>query len=213
MSQDTPMLDDDGAVDPKLPPDPSRRFWITTACALGGIAGAAVAVPLVRSLGPSARARAAAEPVEVDITDLTAGQMRTVEWRGKPVWILRRSEAQLAGLSSQNALLADPGSRRPGYTPDYARNEYRSREPDLFVCVGICTHLGCVPRPQFEPGNAAGMPDSWAGGFLCPCHGSTFDLAGRVYKDKPAPDNLEIPPYRYLSDSRIIVGVDDDSQA
>lgn len=213
MSQDTPMLDDDGAVDPQLPPDPSRRFWITTACALGGLAGAAAAVPLVGSLAPSARARAAGTPVEVEIGDLMPGQMRTVEWRGKPVWILRRSDAQLTGLASQDPLLADPDSRRPGYTPPYARNEYRSREPDLFVCVGICTHLGCSPRPRFEPGTAADMPASWQGGFLCPCHGSTFDLAGRVYKDKPAPDNLEVPPYRYLTDSRIIVGVDDDTQA
>jgi len=213
MSQDTLLHDDDGAVDPNLPPDPSRRFWVASACAVGGVAGVATAIPLVSTFAPSEKARAAGAPVEVDIADLTPGQMRTVEWRGKPVWILRRSDAQLAGIKEQDPYLADPNSERPGYTPEYAKNEDRSRKPDLFVCVGICTHLGCSPTAHFETGGGGGLPPSWEGGFLCPCHGSTFDLAGRVYKNKPAPDNLEVPPYQYLSDTRIIVGVDEDNKA
>lgn len=139
--------------------------------------------------------------------------MKTVEWRGKPVWIIHRSPEQIAGLKTQDALLADPDSKRPGFTPKYAENEGRSRKPELFVCVGICTHLGCSPTSHFETGGGGGMGASWQGGFLCPCHGSTFDLAGRVYKNKPAPDNLEVPPYQYLTDSRIIVGVDEDNKA
>ncbi|OZI77133.1 ubiquinol-cytochrome c reductase iron-sulfur subunit [Bordetella genomosp. 12] len=213
MSEDTLMQDEEGAVDPKLPPDPSRRFWVTTACAVGGVAGVATAVPFVSTFAPSAKARAAGAPVEVDIADLAPGQMRTVEWRGKPVWIMRRTDEQLKAIKSQDPLVADPESNRPGFTPAYAKNEYRSRKPDLLVCVGICTHLGCSPTPHFETGSAAGMPANWQGGFLCPCHGSTFDLAGRVYKNKPAPDNLEVPPYQYLSEGRIIVGVDEDNKA
>ena len=210
MSQDTLVHDDDGAVDPNLPPDPSRRFWVTTACAVGGVAGVATAVPFVSTFAPSEKARAAGAPVEVDVADLAPGQMRTVEWRGKPVWIIHRSQDQLAGIKSQDPYLADPNSDRPGFTPEYAKNEYRSRKPELFVCVGICTHLGCSPTAHFEPDPAMGLPE---GGFLCPCHGSTFDLAGRVFRNKPAPDNLEVPPYQYLSDTRIIVGVDEDNKA
>jgi len=213
MSQDTLLHDEDGAVDPSLPPDPSRRFWVTTACAVGGVAGVATAVPFVSTFAPSEKARAAGAPVEVDVADLAPGQMRTVEWRGKPVWILRRDDAQLAGIKKQDPYLADPNSERPGFTPAFAQNEFRSRKQDLFVCVGICTHLGCSPTAHFETGGGGGLPSSWAGGFLCPCHGSTFDLAGRVYKNKPAPDNLEVPPYQYLSDTRIIVGVDEDNKA
>ena len=213
MSQDTLLQDDDGAVDPNLPPDASRRFWVTTACAVGGVAGVATAIPLVSTFAPSEKARAAGAPVEVDIADLAPGQMRTVEWRGKPVWILRRDDTQLAGIKEQDPYLADPNSERPGFTPEYAQNEYRSRKSDVFVCVGICTHLGCSPTAHFETGGGGGLPASWKGGFLCPCHGSTFDLAGRVYKNKPAPDNLEVPPYQYLSDTRLIVGVDEDNKA
>src|SRR5690606_39740966 len=213
MSQDTLVHDDDGAVDPNLPPDPSRRFWVTTACAVGGVAGVATAVPFVSTFAPSEKARAAGAPVEVEVADLAPGQMRTVEWRGKPVWIMRRSEEQLAGIKEQDPYVADPNSDRPGYTPEYAKNEFRSRKPDLFVCVGICTHLGCSPTADFYAGTGPALHDSWEGSFYCPCHGSTFDLAGRVYKNKPAPDNLEVPPYQYLSDTRIIVGVDEDNKA
>ena len=150
MSQDTLVHDDDGAVDPNLPPDPSRRFWVTTACAVGGVAGVATAIPLVSTFSPSEKARAAGAPVEVDIGDIPVGTMKTVEWRGKPVWIIHRSPEQLAGLKTQDALLADPDSKRAGYTPKYAENEGRSRKPEIFVCVGICTHLGCSPTAHFE---------------------------------------------------------------
>lgn len=213
MIQDTMVHDDDAAVAPDLPPDPSRRLWIATACAMGGAAGLATAVPFVSTFAPSERARAAGAPVEADIADLAPGQMRTVEWRGKPVWIVRRTPAQLKDLKSQDPLVADPDSNRPGFTPEYARNEHRSRKPEIFVCVGICTHLGCSPNPRFDTGGGGGLPPTWTGGFFCPCHGSTFDMAGRVYKNKPAPDNLEVPPHQYLSDTRIIVGVDENNKA
>src|SRR5690606_13466156 len=137
MSQDTLLHDEDGAVDPNLPPDPSRRFWVTTACAVGGVAGVATAIPLVSTFAPSEKARAAGAPVEVDVADLAPGQMRTVEWRGKPVWILRRSDAQLAGIKKQDPYLADPNSERPGFTPEYAKNEDRSRKPDLVDTLAI----------------------------------------------------------------------------
>jgi ubiquinol-cytochrome c reductase iron-sulfur subunit len=213
MSQSTMVNDEEGAVAPNLPPDPSRRFWVTTACALGGVAGVATAVPFVSTFAPSAKARAAGAPVEVDVSGIPSGQMITVEWRGKPVWIIHRDKEQLADLKKNDDLVADPMSKRPGFTPKYAENEWRSRKPELFVCVGICTHLGCSPTPHFAVGGGDGLPSNWEGGFLCPCHGSTFDLAGRVFKNKPAPDNLEVPPYQYLSDSRIIVGVDEDNKA
>jgi len=210
MSQDSVVLDDDGAVAPELPPDPSRRFWVGTACAVGGVAGVATAVPFVSTFAPSAKARAAGAPVEVDLSGIAPGEMRTVEWRGKPVWILHRTPEQIEGLKKTDALVADPNSDRPGYTPEYAKNEYRSRKPEFFVCVGICTHLGCSPTPHFEAAPNLGLNE---GGFVCPCHCSTFDLSGRVYRNKPAPDNLEVPPYQYLSDTRIIVGVDEDNKA
>jgi ubiquinol-cytochrome c reductase iron-sulfur subunit len=198
--------DDEGAAPLTLPPDPSRRFWVTTACALGGVAGVATAVPFVGTFAPSAKARAAGAPVEVDIASLQPGQMTTVEWRGKPVWVMRRTPEQLEELKKDAGLLADPNSQRPGFTPKFAENEFRSRKPDLFVCVGICTHLGC--SPHYQPDVGPGVD-----GFLCPCHGSRFDLAGRVFKNVPAPDNLEVPPYQYLSDSRIIVGTDEENKA
>ncbi|MGP1613708.1 MAG: ubiquinol-cytochrome c reductase iron-sulfur subunit, partial [Pollutimonas bauzanensis] len=151
MSQITTQLDDSGAVDPNLPPDPSRRFWVASACAVGGVAGVATAVPFVSSFAPSDKARAAGAPVEVEVASIGPGEMRTVEWRGKPVWIMHRTKAQLEGLVSKkhDAELADPNSDRPGYTPEYAKNEYRSRTPELFVAVGICTHLVCSPSPVF----------------------------------------------------------------
>jgi ubiquinol-cytochrome c reductase iron-sulfur subunit len=134
----------------------------------------------------------------------------TVEWRGKPVWIVKRTPEQLAALPKVDALLADPTSARKvdELTPLYARNENRSIKPEILVAVGICSHLGCSPSDKFTPGAQASLPDDWAGGFLCPCHGSTFDMAGRVYKNKPAPDNLEVPPHMYLSDTRLIIGED-----
>ncbi|HLS21908.1 MAG TPA: ubiquinol-cytochrome c reductase iron-sulfur subunit [Paenalcaligenes sp.] len=209
MSQSTAHPKKNGAEKKSiLPSDPSRRFWVTTACAVGGVTGVATAVPFVGSFAPSASARAAGAPVEVDLTTIAPGEMRTVEWRGNPIWVMHRTEAQLASLEPLNNQLADPFSNRPGFTPDYAQNEWRSIVPEYFVCIAICTHLGCVPTPRFTPGAQPGLPSDWAGGFFCPCHGSTFDLAGRVFANKPAPDNLEIPPYHVSADgTRLVVGV------
>ncbi|MDO8440193.1 MAG: ubiquinol-cytochrome c reductase iron-sulfur subunit [Polaromonas sp.] len=192
------------------PIDKDKRNWIVTTCAVGGAGVAAVAVPFVSSFQPSERAKAAGAAVEVDISAIKLGEKLTVEWRGKPVWIVRRTPEQLAGLPTLDPLLADPKSeRKPDeLTPEYARNEGRSIKPEFFVGVGICSHLGCSPIDKFQPGAQPSLPDDWAGGFLCPCHGSTFDLAGRVYKNKPAPDNLEVPPHMYLSDARLLIGED-----
>ena len=190
--------------------DPGRRTWIGIACGAGAVGGIYTAVPFVSSFAPSERAKAAGAAVEVDIGALKSGELQTVEWRGKPVWILKRTAAQLASLAKNDGQLADPNSlRKPAeLTPEYARNEYRSRKPEILVAVGICTHLGCSPSAKLEAGAQPSLPDDWQGGFFCPCHGSTFDLAGRVYKNKPAPDNLEVPPHMYLSDSRLLIGED-----
>ena len=190
--------------------DPGRRTWIGIACGAGALGGVAVAVPFVSSFAPSERAKAAGAAVEVDIGSLRAGEMTTVEWRGKPVWILKRTPEQVASLKATDALVADPKSlRKPDeLTPEYARNEHRSRKPEVLVAVGICSHLGCSPTAKLEAGPQASVPDNWQGGFFCPCHGSTFDLAGRVFKNVPAPDNLEVPPHMYLSDSKLLIGED-----
>jgi len=189
--------------------DQGKRTWlIATGCA-GAVGGVATAVPFVSTFAPSERAKAAGAPVEVDISGLKPGEKLTVEWRGKPVWIVRRTPEQLEALKKVDGQLADPNSDRKAYpTPDYAKNEYRSIKPEFFVAVGICSHLGCSPSDKFTPGAQPSLPDDWTGGFLCPCHGSTFDMAGRVFKNKPAPDNLEVPPYMYLSDSRLLIGED-----
>jgi ubiquinol-cytochrome c reductase iron-sulfur subunit len=189
--------------------DPGRRKWIAMACGTGAVGGAAMAVPFVASFTPSERAKAAGAAVEVDIGAIQPGEMLTVEWRGKPVWVMRRTPEQLASLKQTAAEVADPNSERRAYpTPDYAKNEYRSIKPEYLVVVGICSHLGCSPIGKFETGAQPSLPADWSGGFLCPCHGSTFDLAGRVFKNKPAPDNLEVPPYMFLSDSRLLIGED-----
>jgi ubiquinol-cytochrome c reductase iron-sulfur subunit len=193
------------SVDEKM--DSSRRSLLVATSAAGGVAAVATAVPFVGSLTPSERAKAAGAPVEADISKLQPGDMMTVEWRGKPVWILRRTPEMLESLKKTDALVSDPGSERP-MQPEYAKNEYRSIKPEYLVVIGICTHLGCSPSSKFKTGAESGVAEDWTGGFLCPCHGSTFDLAGRVYKSKPAPDNLVIPPYKYLSDAKIIVGED-----
>jgi ubiquinol-cytochrome c reductase iron-sulfur subunit len=190
--------------------DPSRRTWIAITCGTGALGGAAVAVPFVSTFAPSERARAAGAPVQVDISNIKPGEKLTVEWRGKPVWIIRRTPEQLAALPKHDGQLADPASeRKPGeLTPAYARNGYRSIKPEFFVGVGICTHLGCSPGDRLTAGPQPSLPDDWAGGFLCACHGSTFDVAGRVYKNKPAPDNLAVPPHMYLSDTQLVIGED-----
>jgi len=194
--------------DPQI--DSGKRTWIIASSCAGVVGVGFVAVPFVSSFEPSERARAAGAAVEVDIADLKPGEKKTVEWRGKPVWIIKRTPQQLAELPKVDALLADPKSaRKPDeLTPPYARNEGRSIKPEILVAVGICSHLGCSPSDKFTPGPQPSLPDNWAGGFLCPCHGSTFDMAGRVYKNKPAPDNLEVPPHMYLSDTRILIGED-----
>ncbi|HYD59763.1 MAG TPA: ubiquinol-cytochrome c reductase iron-sulfur subunit [Noviherbaspirillum sp.] len=195
--------------------DSGRRGLLVATCAAGGVAGLATAGAFVSTFQPSERAKAAGAPVEVDITGLAPGEMKTVEWRGKPVWILKRSPEMVESLKKTDGQVADPKSERnPNeLTPEYARNEYRSRKPEILVAVGICSHLGCSPTTKLQPGAQPSLPDDWAGGFLCPCHGSTFDLAGRVFKNKPAPDNLEIPPHMYLSDTKLIIGKDEKGEA
>ena len=190
--------------------DNGKRTWIIASSCAGAVGVGIAAVPFVSSFQPSERARAAGAAVEVDISALKMGEQKTVEWRGKPVWIIKRSPEQLAVLPTLDPQLADQNSlRKPDeLTPVYARNNYRSIKPEIFVAVGICTHLGCSPSDRFTPGPQPSLPDNWAGGFLCPCHGSTFDMAGRVFKNKPAPDNLEVPPYMYLSETRLIIGED-----
>ena len=192
------------------PVDNGKRTWLIASSCAGVVGGVAAAVPFVSSFQPSERARAAGAPVEVDISALKPGEKLTVEWRGKPVWIVRRTPDQLAVLPKVDPLLADPKSQRKPdeLTPPYARNEDRSIKPEYLVVVGICSHLGCSPGDKFTPGAQPSLPDDWAGGFLCPCHGSTFDMAGRVYKNKPAPDNLEVPPHMYLSETRLLIGED-----
>ncbi|HEY9446042.1 MAG TPA: ubiquinol-cytochrome c reductase iron-sulfur subunit, partial [Burkholderiales bacterium] len=172
----------------------------------GGVATGAVAVPFVASMLPSERAKAAGAPVEVDISALEPGQKMTVEWRGKPVWIVRRTPDMLRDVKASDERVADPQSAR-SQQPAYAKNEYRSLKPEYLVLVGICTHLGCSPvdRLAAEPEPFA---SDWKGGFYCPCHGSLFDLAGRVYKNRPAPDNLVVPPYKFLSDTKLVIGED-----
>ena len=192
------------------PIDSSKRTWlIATGCA-GAVGGVATAVPFVSSFQPSEKAKAAGAAVEVDISALKPGEKMTVEWRGKPVWIVKRTPEQLEILPTLDGQLADPKSERnpAEFTPEYARNEHRSIKPEILVAVGICPHLGCSPSDKFAEGPQPSLPDDWKGGFLCPCHGSTFDGAGRVFKNKPAPTNLEIPPYNFASNTRIVIGED-----
>ncbi|KRB99746.1 ubiquinol-cytochrome c reductase iron-sulfur subunit [Hydrogenophaga sp. Root209] len=191
------------------PANSSRRTWLITSCAMGGVGAAAVAVPFVSTFQPSERAKAAGAAVEVDVSGILPGEKIVVEWRGKPVWIMRRTPEQLAELEKIADQLADPESARNAVpTPEYAKNHHRSIKPELLVTVGICTHLGCSPGDRLTPGPQPSLPDDWQGGFLCACHGSTFDLAGRVFKNKPAPDNLEVPPHYYISDTKLLVGED-----
>ena len=191
------------------PVDNSKRTWIVASSCVGAVGAAFTAVPFVRSFEPSERAKAAGAPVEVDISALKPGEKMTVDWRGKPVWIMRRTPEQVASLRKSDAQVAYPKSDRNAYpTPAYAKNENRSIKPDVFVAVGICTHLGCSPGDKFQPGAQPSLPDDWQGGFLCACHGSTFDMAGRVFKNKPAPDNLEVPPHMYLSETKLLIGED-----
>jgi ubiquinol-cytochrome c reductase iron-sulfur subunit len=183
-----------------------RRFLTGAVVAMGGIGSAFAAVPFIVSWAPSDRAKAFGAPVEVDISKLEPGAIQRVKWQGKPVWVVRRTDAALASIKKLDAQMRDPSSLEE-QQPEYAANEFRSIKPEYLVLVGVCTHLGCAPsyRPEVAP---ADLGREWEGGFFCPCHGSRFDLAGRVFQGVPAPTNLVVPPHKYLSDGRILVGVD-----
>jgi ubiquinol-cytochrome c reductase iron-sulfur subunit len=190
-------------------PDFERRAAIVTTCVVGGVGAIAGSLPYIASWGPSAREKAAGSPVDVDLGSITPGSMKIAEWRGKPIWILRRTPEMLDALRKDEGRLADPKSLRTAYpVPPYALKDpdTRSIKPEFLVVVGICTHLGCSPSGPFAPDTNPQLGAD--AGFVCPCHGSTFDLAGRVFKNKPAADNLPVPPYRYLSDNVIRIGED-----
>ncbi|NYH18856.1 ubiquinol-cytochrome c reductase iron-sulfur subunit [Paraburkholderia bryophila] len=197
--------------------DDSRRRWLIATSVAGGIAGVVALVPFVDSFAPSEKARAAGAPVAVDISQLMPGEMMTVAWRGMPVFVVNRTERMLADVIKANSMVADPSTRHPFSMPlpRYCSNEYRSRANhlNLLVVVGVCTHLGCTPRPRFQEGPQANLPDSWPGGFLCPCHGSTYDLAGRVFKNKPAPQNLDVSRYMFESTESVLIGRDEQGEA
>ncbi|KTC87380.1 MULTISPECIES: ubiquinol-cytochrome c reductase iron-sulfur subunit [Legionella] len=183
-----------------------RRFLLVTTGVLGGIGAACALTPFISSWLPSAKAQAEGAPVQVDLNRLEPGQQVTVEWQGKPVWIIRRTKKMLVQLAGHDSQLRDPQSLVE-QQPDYAKNQYRSINPEYLVLIGICTHLGCAPK--FRPVENELGPH-WPGGFYCPCHGSTFDLAGRVFKGVPAPINLEVPPYRFINESTIIIGEEEE---
>ena len=184
-----------------------RRILTAAAVAVGGVGAAYVAVPFILSMDLSAKAQAVGAPVEVDISKLAMGQLLTVEWRGKPVWILRRDKEMLDRMKSMDQQLKDPHSDELSQQPVYAKNDYRSIRQEYMVMIGICTHLGCAPtfRPDIAP---ADLGPDWKGGFFCPCHGSRYDLSGRVFVGVPAPSNLVVPPYRFVTDTRLLIGVD-----
>ncbi|MDY0963453.1 MULTISPECIES: ubiquinol-cytochrome c reductase iron-sulfur subunit [Massilia] len=197
--------------------DPGRRGLLVATCAAGGVVGVSTAGALVSTFQPSERAKAAGAPVEVDISDVAPGEMKVVEWRGKPVWILRRTPEMMATLEKDQGELADPASDKVFQLPmpEYAKNAFRSRaeHKEVLVTVGICSHLGCSPSSRLASGPQPNLPDNWPGGFLCPCHGSTFDLSARVFKNKPAPTNMDVPPYMYLSDNKLVIGKDEKGEA
>ncbi|MGF1713691.1 ubiquinol-cytochrome c reductase iron-sulfur subunit [Photobacterium chitinilyticum] len=185
-----------------------RRFLTATTSVVGGLGAVAVAVPFIKSWNPSAKAKAAGAPVEVDISKLEDGQMVRVEWRGKPVWVVRRSDAILEELGGHDGDLRDPSSDEP-QQPEYAQNKFRSVKPEIFLAVGICTHLGC--SPTYLPDSFNEQVSGVSAGFFCPCHGSKFDMAGRVFAGVPAPLNLVVPPHTFLDDNTILVGVDEET--
>jgi ubiquinol-cytochrome c reductase iron-sulfur subunit len=186
--------------------DKTRRNLVVATSVVGGAASVGVAVPFLASMLPSERAKAAGAPVEVDISRIAPGELAVIEWRGKPVWVIRRTKEMLESLKVVTGKLTDPGSKS-SKQPKYAQNEYRSAKPDVMVMEGVCTHLGCSPQLKGAEAKAE-MGGDWAGGFYCPCHGSKFDLAGRVFRGAPAPTNLEVPPYTFLSDSTLLIGED-----
>jgi ubiquinol-cytochrome c reductase iron-sulfur subunit len=184
-----------------------RRFLLAASSVGGGVAVVATAVPFLASMLPSARARAAGAPVDVDISKVEPGMMIRSEWRGQPIFVVHRTPEMLEDVKKMDPRVADPNSDA-SVQPEYAKNEYRSRRPEYLVLLGICTHLGCSPMGKLQAGAGSGLGADWLGGFYCPCHGSKFDLAGRVFKDVPAPTNLRVPPYKFLSDTRLRIGED-----
>ena len=193
--------------------DKSRRHFLTAATAgMGAVGAVFTAVPFLSSWSPSERAKALGAPVEVDISKLEPGAMMTTIWRGNPIYIVHRTKEMLDKLATNDGNLRDPASEE-SEQPTYARNEARARDPQFLVLIGTCTHLGCLPKNRFEPGTVdIDVPGGWPGGFFCPCHGSKFDLAGRVFKDVPAPINLRVPPYSFRGPSMLIVGLDDEDK-
>jgi len=188
-------------------PDKTRRNLVVATSAVGAAAGLGAAVPFVASMWPSERARAAGAPVQVDLSRVAPGELAVIEWRGKPVWVLRRTPEMLASLKAAEPRLSDPRSKA-SEQPKYAENEYRSAKPEIMVMEGVCTHLGC--SPQLKPADAKGeMGGDWVGGFYCPCHGSKFDYAGRVFRGAPAPTNLKVPPYTFTTDTAMVIGEDE----
>jgi ubiquinol-cytochrome c reductase iron-sulfur subunit len=184
-----------------------RRIVLAATAGVGAVGAIGALTPFLESMAPSEAAKAAGAPVEADLTRVGPGRILTVEWRGRPIWVLHRTDAMLKSLAADEHLLLDPKSTRP-QQPAYARNRERSINPRYFVGVGVCTHLGCIPGYRPDPGASAELGDEWPGGFYCPCHGSRFDLAGRVFKNVPAPLNLEIPPHTYLGETRLLIGED-----
>jgi len=193
---------------PQAASDPERRAWLITTGAAAGVAAVATAVPLASTLAPSERAKAQGAAVEVSLADIPPGGFKTVEWRGKPVWVQRRTPEMLAALQGHDGALADPQSARDGL-PEALRNPGRSARPDIFVAIGICTHLGCSPSAVAQGSDNPSVPGDWPGGYFCPCHGSLFDGAGRVFKNMPAPTNLEIPPHRFVDAEHLVIGETD----
>lgn len=186
--------------------DKTRRNLVVATSVVGGAAAVGAAIPFVASMLPSERAKAAGAPVEIDLSGLAPGELAIVEWRGKPVWVMKRTQQMLEQIKETDDRVSDPKSQVP-QQPAYAKNEFRSSKPDLMVLVGVCTHLGCSPQLK-SAADKGEMGADWTGGFYCPCHGSKFDLAGRVYKGSPAPINLEVPPYTYVSESTVLIGED-----
>jgi ubiquinol-cytochrome c reductase iron-sulfur subunit len=190
--------------------DKTRRNLLVATSVVGGAAGVGAAVPFVASMLPSERAKAAGAPVEVDLSRLAPGELSIIEWRGKPVWVIRRTKEMLDSLKAAEPRLTDPASKS-SEQPKYAQNEYRSAKPELMVMEGVCTHLGCSPQLKAADAKAE-MGSDWAGGFYCPCHGSKFDYAGRVFRGAPAPTNLKVPPYTFVSDGTLVIGEDQETK-
>jgi ubiquinol-cytochrome c reductase iron-sulfur subunit len=185
-----------------------RRFLTTTASVVGGAGAVATSIPFISTLSPSAKTKAIGAPVEVEIGDIQPGELKISQWQGKPVWILRRPQSALDGIRDLDTEVSDPISDRE-QQPEYAKNEYRSVKPEYLIVIGLCTHLGCSPTyVNQDDGGSHNLGSDWKGGFFCPCHGSKFDMAGRVYKGVPAPTNLVVPPHMYLSETKVLIGDD-----